>query len=225
LLGADRIDHGVRATEDPSLVALLAERAFPLGICPTSNLVLRVYASLNEHPVGALRCAGVQASLNTDAPSLLATCLPREYEIGQVDNGWGDAALREIASTSIAVSLANSNIKTNLWGKPWAKMLHSRYLRKRSFGEAKGLLHIGGRGVMVALADELAGAGKLKPSLEVFGNRAVQQGALGVMGSICFRCKKSRFGFQHWRGGPYRRSLISLGFQPVCKSGFRGVKP
>jgi adenosine deaminase len=42
LLGADRIDHGVRAIEDAELVAMLAKRKIPLGICPTSNLVLGV---------------------------------------------------------------------------------------------------------------------------------------------------------------------------------------
>jgi len=36
--------------------------------------------------------------------------------------------------------------------------------------------------VVVALAVELSGAGELKPSLKVLGNRAVQQGALGVVG-------------------------------------------
>lgn len=50
LLGADRIDHGVRAIEDPALVALLAERRIPLGICTGSNLALKVYPSLAAHP-------------------------------------------------------------------------------------------------------------------------------------------------------------------------------
>ena len=44
LLGADRIDHGVRAIEDANVVALLAERGIPLGVCPTSNLTLGVFA-------------------------------------------------------------------------------------------------------------------------------------------------------------------------------------
>jgi adenosine deaminase len=42
LLGADRIDHGVRAIEDPALLQMLADRQIPLGVCPTSNLVLGV---------------------------------------------------------------------------------------------------------------------------------------------------------------------------------------
>jgi len=57
---------------------------------------------------------------------------------------------------------------------------------------AESLLYISGRGVVVALAVELAGTGQLKPSLEVFGNRAVQQGALGMAGVVGFGGFRSR---------------------------------
>jgi len=50
LLGADRIDHGVRAVEDDRVVALLAERGIPLGVCPTSNLTLKLYPLLRPIP-------------------------------------------------------------------------------------------------------------------------------------------------------------------------------
>ena len=59
-------------------------------------------------------------------------------------------------------------------------MPHSRYLRKRSFGEAKGLADVGLGGVVVALAVELACAGQLKPGLEVLGYGLVQQSPLRV---------------------------------------------
>ncbi|NPC54661.1 adenosine deaminase family protein, partial [Caenimonas soli] len=65
LLGADRIDHGVRAIEDPGLVELLVDRQIPLGICPTSNLTLGVYPSIEDHPIDRLRRAGVAVSINT----------------------------------------------------------------------------------------------------------------------------------------------------------------
>ena len=71
LLGADRIDHGVRAIEDPELVGLLVDRQIPLGVCPTSNLTLGVYASIEDHPIDRLRRAGVAVSINTDDPVLL----------------------------------------------------------------------------------------------------------------------------------------------------------
>ena len=55
LLGADRSDHGVGAIEDDSVVALLAERGIPLRVCPTSNIALKVYSSMEAHPLDRLR--------------------------------------------------------------------------------------------------------------------------------------------------------------------------
>ena len=65
LLGADRIDHGVRAIEDPELVALLADRRIPLGVCPTSNLKLGVCPSIDAHPIDRLRRAGVAGAMRS----------------------------------------------------------------------------------------------------------------------------------------------------------------
>ena len=114
LLGADRIDHGVRAIEDASVVDLLREKAIPLGICPTSNLTLGVYASIAQHPVEKLRLAGVRLSLNTDDPGLLGTDLPAEYRLVAAKFGWDDTVLKQTAQTSIEASFANDDIKSDL---------------------------------------------------------------------------------------------------------------
>ena len=81
VLSPDRIDHGVRSVEDPRLVAELARRGTTLAMCPTSNLVLGVVASLGEHPIDLLRRAGVPVTVNTDDPMVFGTDLLREYEI------------------------------------------------------------------------------------------------------------------------------------------------
>jgi adenosine deaminase len=114
MLGADRIDHGVRAIEDHALVELLAERRIPLGVCPSSNLALKVYRSMEVHPVDALRRAGVLVSLNTDDPSLLGTNLLREYALCKAYFGWSDEVVRGIAETSIAASFADTDVKARL---------------------------------------------------------------------------------------------------------------
>lgn len=114
LLGADRIDHGVRAIEDGALVAELAERRIPLGICPTSNLVLGVYRSIEEHPVERLRRAGVPVSLNTDDPALLGATLQGEYALCRDAFAWTDEDLRTVAQTSIEASFANEDLKARL---------------------------------------------------------------------------------------------------------------
>lgn len=114
LLGADRIDHGVRAIDDAEVVALLVDKAIPLGICPTSNLALGVYPSIDAHPVERLRQAGVRLSLNTDDPGLLHTDLPQEYRLVAGHFDWSEAVLRQVAATSIDASFANGDIKAGL---------------------------------------------------------------------------------------------------------------
>jgi adenosine deaminase len=114
LLGADRIDHGVRAIEDPGLVSLLADRRIPLGICPTSNLTLGVYAAIEDHPIDRLRRAGVVVSINTDDPVLLGASLEGEYALCSKAFGWTDEDLRALALNSIDASFATSNIKAGL---------------------------------------------------------------------------------------------------------------
>ena len=116
LLGADRIDHGVRAIEDPELVALLAERRIPLGVCPTSNLKLGVYASIEAHPVERLRRAGVVVSLNTDDPVLLGAGLEGEYALCGQAFGWSDEDLRGLARNSIEASFASAEVTAKLLG-------------------------------------------------------------------------------------------------------------
>jgi adenosine deaminase len=114
LLGADRIDHGVRAIEDPGLVSLLADRRIPLGICPTSNLTLGVYAAIEDHPIDRLRRAGVVVSINTDDPVLLGASLEGEYALCSKAFGWTDEDLRALALNSIDASFANADIKAGL---------------------------------------------------------------------------------------------------------------
>jgi adenosine deaminase len=114
LLGADRIDHGVRAIDDPAVVALLAERRIPLGICPSSNLTLGLYPSLAEHPIERLRRAGVPVSVNTDDPALLGVTLVGEYESCAAAYHWSAEDIRSVARTSIESSFAPVPTKRDL---------------------------------------------------------------------------------------------------------------
>lgn len=101
LLGADRLDHGVRAVEDPALVAELAERRIPLGVCPSSNVTLGIAPSVAEHPIEPLRRAGVAVSVNTDDPAFLGNELVGEYALCADAFGWDDATVATVAATSL----------------------------------------------------------------------------------------------------------------------------
>lgn len=114
LLGADRIDHGVRAIEDEELMHILADRQIPLGICPSSNLVLGLYKTLGEHPIDHLRRAGIPVSVNTDDPALLKTDLVAEYTRTAEAFDWDKETCRAVAETSIRASFADADRKAAL---------------------------------------------------------------------------------------------------------------
>ncbi len=69
VLKVQRIDHGVRCLEDPSLVQRLAADAMPLTVCPLSNVKLCVVGALAQHPLPALLDAGLCVTVNSDDPA------------------------------------------------------------------------------------------------------------------------------------------------------------
>jgi adenosine deaminase len=106
LLHADRIGHGVRAVEDPTLVERLAAEQVTLDVSVTSNLILGLYPSVREHAVGRLVEAGVPVTLNADDPLMFGPGLLEEYTSVRDAFEWDDAAMAAIASTSITSSAA-----------------------------------------------------------------------------------------------------------------------
>jgi adenosine deaminase len=68
-LGAERIDHGVRCTDDPELVERLAAEQIPLTMCPLSNVKLRVFDRLEDHNLKDLLDRGVLVTINSDDPA------------------------------------------------------------------------------------------------------------------------------------------------------------
>ena len=104
VLGVTRVQHGVRAIEDPAVVQLAAERGVTFDICPISNVRLKVVPELSAHPIRRLMQAGVRCTVSTDDPLCFANAMNDEYaslakelnftraELAQVArNGWGVA--------------------------------------------------------------------------------------------------------------------------------------
>jgi adenosine deaminase len=79
LCGADRIGHGTRLGEDPSLLAYVRDRGVALEVCPTSNVQTRVAATFAEHPMRAQHEAGVRVTINTDNRLMSGVTLTEEY--------------------------------------------------------------------------------------------------------------------------------------------------
>lgn len=79
-LGAGRIDHGIAVVDDPGLMRRMAAERIPLTVCPNSNiLIANRYPSLADHPLRAMRDAGLLVTINTDDPAMTDLDLGREY--------------------------------------------------------------------------------------------------------------------------------------------------
>ena len=78
-LKVSRIDHGVRAMEDPRLVERLHRTRVPLTVCPLSNVRLRVVPTLAEHPLKRMLDAGLVATVNSDDPAYFGGYVGENY--------------------------------------------------------------------------------------------------------------------------------------------------
>jgi adenosine deaminase len=79
ILNVERIDHGVRAVEDPVLVARLAREKIALTVCPLSNIKLRVFPDLGKHTLKQLLDQGVRITLNSDDPAYFGGYIGKNY--------------------------------------------------------------------------------------------------------------------------------------------------
>jgi adenosine deaminase len=113
-LPVTRIGHGVRAIEDPELVAEIAQRGIVLECCPTSNVVLGVFPSFEAHPLPALRDAGVRVTLASDDPPYFGASVGGEYAIARERFGMSDADLLGLTRTAIEASFAEPPLRSAL---------------------------------------------------------------------------------------------------------------
>jgi adenosine deaminase len=113
-LPVTRIGHGVRAIEDPALVAEIAARGIVLECCPTSNVVLGVFPSFEAHPLPALRNAGVRVTLASDDPPYFGASVGGEYAVARDRFGMGDADLIALTRTAIEASFAEPPLRAAL---------------------------------------------------------------------------------------------------------------
>jgi adenosine deaminase len=78
-LGVERIGHGVAAIRDRELMKCLKELDIAVEACPTSNILIGIVPSLEEHPIRGFYDYGLRVSANTDDPSMFDTDMNREY--------------------------------------------------------------------------------------------------------------------------------------------------
>ena len=104
LLGAERIDHGVRAADDPDLVRRLTDERVPLTMCPLSNVVLRVFDRIEDHNIKELLDRGVAVTVNSDDPAYFGGYVADNYLAVQRAFDLDRIELATLAANSIRAS-------------------------------------------------------------------------------------------------------------------------
>ena len=105
-LHPDRLGHGVRAAESPAILDRLAASGVALEVCPTSNVSLGVFSTLEEVPVRTLVDAGIDVALGSDDPLLFGSDLASQYRVLRVAQYFSDVELADLARMSLRRSYA-----------------------------------------------------------------------------------------------------------------------
>jgi adenosine deaminase len=114
VLGAERIDHGVRSVEDPEVVRRLSVEGIPLTVCPISNVALKVVNRIEDHPLADLIEAGVKVTVNSDDPAYFGGYVGANYQLLVEGLGFGTSQLVALARNSIEASFLDAARKSEL---------------------------------------------------------------------------------------------------------------
>jgi adenine deaminase len=120
LLQAERIDHGVRAAEDPALLERLARDQVPLTVCPQSNVKLCVFPQLAQHNLKQLLDAGLKVTINSDDPAYFGAYVAQNYIDTARALGLSRADLKRIARNSLEASFVPESLRA-----PWLARLEA----------------------------------------------------------------------------------------------------
>ncbi|MFE3862039.1 adenosine deaminase [Streptomyces goshikiensis] len=113
-LGAERIGHGTSATQDPELLAYLAEHRIALEVCPTSNIATRAVNDLDRHPVKEMVAAGVLVTINSDDPPMFGSDLNNEYAVAARLLDLDERGLAQLAKNAVEASFLDEAGKARI---------------------------------------------------------------------------------------------------------------
>ena len=79
-MGALRLGHGIRAQEDPEVVATIRENGVQLDTAPTSNAQTKAVRRLQDHPLKRFYEQGIKVTISTDSRTVSHITLTREFQ-------------------------------------------------------------------------------------------------------------------------------------------------
>ena len=111
-LQPDRLEHGVRAAEDPALLAEIRRRGVALDVCPISNHKLMPGVTLETHPIRVLFEAGVTVTVSTDDPISFGNTITDEYTALAERRGFTRPELAQLARNGWQVADVPAAVRT-----------------------------------------------------------------------------------------------------------------
>lgn len=117
VLGVRRIQHGVRAIEDPAVVKLAADRGVTFDVCPISNVGLKVVPTMKDHPIRRLMLAGIRCTVSTDDPLCFANSITEEYETLVDELTFTHAELAQVARNGWEVADVSPDVRKGMLGE------------------------------------------------------------------------------------------------------------
>ena len=106
ILKIERIDHGIRAIDDPELMLRLINNQIPLTVCPLSNVKLKVFEEMSSHTILKMLEQGVCVTVNSDDPSYFGGYMTENF-ISLYDNlGLSKGQALRLVKNSIDASFA-----------------------------------------------------------------------------------------------------------------------
>lgn len=112
-----RFGHMVRAMEDEDLVRdLLGIRAVP-EVCVSSNLVLKVFDDIAQHPLRRMFDAGLKVTLGSDDPPFFATTIGNEYALAQKYFHFTDRELLQLSRHAVEEAFIDEATRHRLMAK------------------------------------------------------------------------------------------------------------
>ena len=116
VLKVNRIDHGIRAMDDPKLLSRLIDSQIPLTVCPLSNTKLRVFDDMSQHTILKMLDLGLCVTVNSDDPS---------YFGGYITENFNELAEHLFLTKVQAIKLIENSIEASFAEKKRKKSLYN----------------------------------------------------------------------------------------------------
>ena len=110
-LQVSRVDHGIRAIDDPGLMEHLVKIKMPLTVCPLSNTKLCVFENMSQHTILIMLEQGVCVTVNSDDPAYFGGYMTENFLALAQTLDLTECQARQLALNSIDASFASNDRK------------------------------------------------------------------------------------------------------------------